>query len=197
MTKEEFQTFWLTTYPKTKPIPHLFKEDYSDRWFRIHSLPESKRYAETAEEWNLLLSRHNQIITDLLGNNAQVLLVTGEYNWGESRTTYITDEEIVFRPYHFIRIDNIDLFQLNSEDYYEHEIYRPAFSETIWNAVQHDNLLKEIATDNIRAFFISQDKGIIVAPYDGGIDFILKDSDQRDHYKNKYKEWLSFREDGL
>ena len=57
MTKEEFNTFWTKTYPDTIPISHFFKHDYSNRWFRIHSLPYSKRYAESAEEWNILLIR--------------------------------------------------------------------------------------------------------------------------------------------
>jgi len=38
---------------------------------------------------------------------------------------------------------------------------------------------------------------IIAAPYDGGVDFILKNNQTRDNFKEKYKEWLSEREDGL
>ncbi|MDJ1503014.1 DUF3885 domain-containing protein [Xanthocytophaga agilis] len=67
MTKEQFTIFWSSTFPDTLPISHYFKYDYSDRWFRIHSLPESKRYADNEEEWNILLHRQNTIISDLLG----------------------------------------------------------------------------------------------------------------------------------
>ncbi|QDK82573.1 hypothetical protein EXU85_29775 [Spirosoma sp. KCTC 42546] len=196
MTKEEFKIFWASRYPDTIPISYLFKQDYPDRWFRIHSLPKSKRYAECEDEWAILLTRHNQIITDLLGSNAKILLVTGEYNWGE-RATFITDEEEVFKPYHFLRLDNIDLFEFNPDDYDNYEIYRSAFAETIWNPNQHNNLLKEIAANKTGAFLISMDKNILIAPYDGGIDFVLKDGQTRDIYKQKYKEWLSEREDGL
>jgi hypothetical protein len=65
MTKEDFQNLWTLNYPDTIPISYRFKHDYSDRWFRIHSLPESKRYAENESEWEILLSRQNEIITDL------------------------------------------------------------------------------------------------------------------------------------
>ncbi len=102
----------------------------------------------------------------MFGDNSNILLITGEYNWGE-RTTFITEEEDVFKPYHFVRLDNIDLFELNSDDYDKGEVYRPAFAETIWNSNQHDTLLKEIADDKTRAFFVSLDKQVIVAPYDG------------------------------
>jgi len=195
MNKEQFDIFWRTFYPETVPIPHYFKDNYSDRWFRIHSLPDSKRYAENGQELKFLLERQNQIITDLIGDKAQVLIVTGEFNWGE-RQGFITEEEKVFADYNFIRLDNIDLFEFNPEDYDEGEIYRPAFAETVWTANSHDKILTEIANDNIRAFFISTDKETIIAPYDGGIDFIMRDSETKEYYKQKYRSWLSTRIDG-
>ena len=196
MTKEEFKTFWTLTYPDTIPISYLFKKDYSERWFRIHSLPDSKRYAETENEWGILLKRQNQIITDIFGENEKILLVTGEYNWDEN-ATFNADEEAVFKPYDFILLDNIDLFDFKSENYNKGDFYKPAFAETIWNLNQHDKLLKEIANDNLRAFFISINKSVIVAPYDGGIDFVFKNIQTKDFYKNQYKNWLSERVDGL
>ena len=60
----------------------------------------------------------------------------------------------------------------------------------------HEQFLREIANDNVRAFFISFGKKVMVAPYDGGVDFVLKDSLTKENYKNKYKQWLSEREDG-
>lgn len=78
MTAEEFDTFWTSTYPNTVLISYYFKHDYADRWFRIHSLPELKRYAEDEKEWQLLLDRQNTIITDLLGSGEEFLLVTGD-----------------------------------------------------------------------------------------------------------------------
>lgn len=195
MTKENFDNYWTSTYPKTVPLSHLFRHHYGERWFRIHSLPKSKRYPDNSDDWTILLKRQNKIITDLFGENAEVLLITGEYNWGQ-RKNYITDEEAVFKPYKFLRLDHIDLFKLNAEEFDEGEIYRPSFAETIWIPHRHDTLLKEIAEDKTRAFFVSIDKEVIIAPYDGGIDFVLKDSDIRAYYKEKYREWLSEREDG-
>ena len=74
MTKEDFQKLWTLNYPDTVPISYLFKHDYTDRWFRIHSLPESKRYPEDENEWQVLLSRQNEIITDLFGLETQILI---------------------------------------------------------------------------------------------------------------------------
>ncbi|GAB3785134.1 hypothetical protein GCM10028818_46380 [Spirosoma horti] len=197
MTKEEFNNLWALNYPNTFPIQYLFKNDYSDRWFRIHSLPESKRYATNDTEWETLLLRQNEIITDLFGVDTPILLVTGEYNWGDQRVIHITDEEEIFKSFIFTRLDKIGLYKIDPEQYDEPDIYRAAFAKTIWRPNFHDNLLREIAKDNIRAFFVSFNKNAIIAPYDGGVDFLLKDSLTKDNYKNKYRQWLSKREDGL
>lgn len=197
MTKEDFQKSWALHYPDTVPISHLFKDDYLDRWFRIHSLPESKRYADNCAEWEILLSRQNEIITDLFGIDTPIFLITGEYNWGDQSTIHVTKEKEVFKSFAFVRLDNIELNQIDPERYDKPDIYRPAFTTTVWRPNYHDNILREIATDNIRAFFLSFDKSVIIAPYDGGIDFVLKDSLTKENCKNMYRQWLSEREDGL
>ena len=195
MTIEEFNFNWKTNYPKTIPLSYRFKKDYKDRWFRIHSLPESKRYANNDLEWKILLTRQNQIITDLIGENLQILLLTGDYIWGSSENIHVTKEEIL-KSYSFTRLENIDLYKISPQEYDNDQVLRPAYAEIIWKSYNHDNLLKEIANDEIRAFFVSFDKNIIIAPYDGGVDFILKDTEIKDFYKLKYKEWLSETEDG-
>jgi hypothetical protein len=197
MTKQEFQKYWTLNYLDNIPLSHLLRQEYSDRWFRIHSLPESKRYAENDKEFEIILNRQNEIITDIFGLETNILLVTGEYNWGDNRAIHITDEQEIYKTYSFTRLDNIDLYKFNSEDYDEFDIYRPAFTETTWSLNKHDKILLEIAEDKTRAFFMSFEKNVIVAPYDGGVDFILKDNLSKEFYKNKYRHWLSEREDGL
>ncbi|MGN7783847.1 DUF3885 domain-containing protein [Niabella sp. 22666] len=197
MTKEIFQELWALHYRDAVPISHLFKHRYADRWFRIHSLPQSKRYAENEDEWEILLSRQNEIITDLFGLDTPILIVAGEYRWDESKSIHVTEEEEIFNPFSFILLDNIELNKVGKEQYNEHNFYSPAFAPTIWKRNYHDKLLREIAKDNTRAFFVSFDKNVIVAPYDGGIDFILKDSLTKEKYKNKFVNWLSEHESGL
>ena len=197
MTPVQFEGFWASRYSESLPIQHCFKHDYASRWFRIHSLPQSRRYADTEHEWDILLARHNTIITDILGDDAEVLLVTGDYNYGEPSEPHITQEELAFLDFNFQRVDDIDLFKLSPEEYDKGQAYRVAYAETVWKPHSHDNLLKGIADERLRAFFISPVKNAIAAPYDGGIDFVLKDTETMSFYKNKYKDWLSAREDGF
>ncbi|MBL0020567.1 MAG: hypothetical protein IPP17_30075 [Bacteroidetes bacterium] len=119
MTKKDFQNLWTLNYPDTVLISYLFKHEYSDRWFRIHSLPESKRYADNENEWEILLSRQNEIITDLFGLETPIVIVTGEYNWGDNRQNHVTDEEEIFKPFSFVLLDNIELNKIDAEQYDE------------------------------------------------------------------------------
>jgi hypothetical protein len=97
----------------------------------------------------------------------------------------------------FTCLTQIDLYKLNPEEYEEGHVYKPMFSEQIWQPKKFDDLLMDIANDELRALFVSARNHCIVAPYDGGIDFVVKDQQTKESLKEKYIEWLSFRDDGL
>lgn len=197
VTAEEFITFWTSAYPKTVVLSYYFKYDYVDRWFRIHSLPKSKRYAEDEEEWQLLLDRQNTIITDLLGNGEEFLLVTGDAEMEGYTELDPLSEVKSIQNFSFTFLTPIDLHKLSPEEYEEGHIYKPMFSQQIWQLNKFNDLLKDIANDEHRAFLVSTQNNCIVAPYDGGIDFIVKDQQTKEALKQKYSEWLSDRDDGL
>ena len=197
MTREQFESLWTTRYSKAIPISHSFRHDYNDRWFRIHSLPESKRYPDNDAEWKILLSRQNSIITDILGENSKMVIVTGQYQHEVLEELDLTTDINSIKHFSFVHLDNIDLHKLRPEEHEIGEIYKPMFCETVWYKDSLDNILRDIAQDNVRAFFISLDHDTVVAPYDGGIDFVLKDFVTRDKYRTKYGDWLSDRIDGL
>ena len=195
--KEEFSKQWLFHYPDSPPVSHWFKWAYPDRWFRIHSLPKSKRYADNDTEWKILLERQNKIITDMFGSSVEVCLVSSDADWQFETLNALHNDD--GERYRFVRLGNADLYKFDIEYYrdgymFDNQTFMPVFSEVVWKPHSHDNLLKEIANDNIRAFFVSFDKLIIIAPYDGGIDFILKDGMTKEYCKNKYKKWLSSRD---
>lgn len=197
MTAEEFNNFWTSTYPNSVPIQHYFRHAYPDRWFRIHSLPESKRYAEDESEWDILLDRQNKIISDLLSGNSNFILVTGGHISEGYTELHPIDEVNSIKEISFVSLNPIDLNKLSPEEYEHGQFYTPMFSEQDWRPKKFDNLLKDIAKDNLRAFLVSIDNELIIAPYDGGVDFILKDNETRNIYKQKYRDWSSAREDGL
>ncbi|HWK07621.1 MAG TPA: hypothetical protein VNS58_28515 [Puia sp.] len=197
MTSEQFKIFWESAYPETIPIFHYLKHDYPDRWFRIHSLPGSKRYVETQDEWNILLDRQNTIISDLLGEELNVIMVTGDSKQEGLIELHPISAVDSIKSFSFKELDPFDLYDLNPGFYEKGQIYTPIFTEQAWNTDKFKQILKDIAEEQLEAFFISIDNNCIFAPYDGGMDIILKDTLIRNQYKTKYSSWLSPREDGL
>jgi hypothetical protein len=195
MNATQFETFWHATYPETEPISFQFKHAYPNRWFRIHSLPHSQRYAASEIEWKILLNRQNYLLTDLLGNHADVLLVTGEYAFDE--VTFSEDAAGVLSSFSFTPTGRLDLAQLFPTEYEPGHYYQPRFSAQLWQAKQFDPLLREIANGQTNAFFVSQHAACLVAPYDGGVDVILKNEATRDSYRARYRAWLSPLPSGL
>jgi hypothetical protein len=68
----EFQVRWQQWYPGTVPLGHRMRVSHSPRWLRIHSLPDGKRYAESASEEAALLAAHNRAADLVLGDRATV-----------------------------------------------------------------------------------------------------------------------------
>lgn len=196
MTSEQFNIYWYSNYPATIPLSYCFKNDYQERWLRIHSLPESKRYADNDEDWNILLTRQNTIIKDLLGDTLKLYVVTGEYDFDGNYETPMFFSNDLFEGIKFTALDTIDLHRLSPDEYDNGTTYRPFIAEINWEENKYDDILKSIANDEIRVFFISIDRKCLIAPHDGGVDFVLENNNIKDLYKTKYKDWLSTREDG-
>ena len=96
----------------------------------------------------------------------------------------------VWESYSFISLESIDLHALDPLEYEEQDRYLPSFAQTIWTPNGHNDLLKVIADDLDKAFFVSFEKNILIAPYDGGVDVILKDQATKEVYQRKHHEWV-------
>jgi len=193
MKESDFINYWSKEYPESLPINHELKWKYPNRWFRIHSLPKSKRYADTLDEYKIMLDRQNQLIEDLIGEESEVTICFGLYTNDISNNNYkeLTDFG------EFKKVLTIDLQNERPEEY-EDEMFFDIFVKIEnWKKGNRNEILKAIADDEIRAMFVSQSKNCIIAPYDGGVDLILKTNSERDRLKYKYKDWLSEREDGM
>jgi hypothetical protein len=191
--KDEFNNTWKATFPESYPIGDELKWVYDKRWFRIHSLPESKRYAENEDEYQIIFKRQNEIIQDLLGENLNVTLLFGLYRNEITNSNY----EEVTEFGEFEKVDTLELHQIRPEEYEDEFYYDIYIKETDWKINQRNNILKEIADDSIRMMIISFEKNRIINPYDGGVDLILESEIKRDYYKSKYKDWLSNHPEGL
>ena len=193
MTENEFIAYWMKEYPESLPIKHELKWVYTNRSFRIHSLPESKRYAESAKEYNIILDRQNQLIDDLIEEGTEIAISFGLYVM--EGTNDSCKELTEFGE--FQKVLSIDLHKEKPKDYEEGQFFDVFVRIEKWKKRSQNEMLKAIADDEIRAMFVSPLGSCILAPYDGGVDIIVDSTEKRDRLKAKYKNWLSDREDGM
>lgn len=195
MVENEFIDYWNKEYSESFPINHELKQVYSDRWFRIHSLPESKRYADSDEEYKIILERQNQLINDLIGEEIEIAIAISFGLYVDDITNDNYKELTDFGE--FQKVLTINLHKERPEEYEDDTYFDIFVNIEKWKMGSRNEILKAIADDEIRAMFVSPSKRCIIAPYDGGVDVIVDSTEKRDRLKTKYKDWLSDREDGM
>jgi hypothetical protein len=195
-----FTDCWHRKYPACPPVSYLFKWRLADRWFRFHSLPESKRYAESDAEREELLTRQNAVLLDVIGEGEECVLVVGDYF--ESPGVLINGSGCpALAGYITHALPSLSKQDFDPEPLGEGESpiqLRLACGTHTLRRGSIDEILLCAADDLIADFFVvSFDRGRIFAPYDGGVDVVLKDGAERDEFKSRYTNWLSGRPDGL
>lgn len=58
------------------PIADQLEWKFPERWVRIHTLPDSKRYPENVDEIFEVLRRHNTLLTDIATAEESFWLIT-------------------------------------------------------------------------------------------------------------------------
>lgn len=196
---QNFEVKWNMIFPHKLPIKYLFKYYFSENWLRIYSLPQAKRYAENPIELQQLLQHQNQIFSDCFDSEMIIHIVSGCYSHGEIKSSDHSQNPLsrydfeIGTPIHLHSADPFYFDDGENNDRY----FTPHFVQSIWKQNLHNDLLIKIADDETDAFFISFEKNIIIAPYDGGIDLITSDVKLINRLRQRYASYLSSREDGL
>ncbi len=176
-----FERWWSEHYATTPPTGYCLRNDYPARWLRLHSLPNSKRYAEDPVEQAEVRRR--------AWAAASELLVTGEPVW---LTTGLYEADTPGEPaMSFERVGS-----------YEHPLLDGRFvtyaTRTTWPHEDFDRFIDAIAKDELRLLWCSATSGEVFAPYDGGIDLILQSPARVAALRPTFPpDWYSRRADGL
>ncbi len=181
-------------YENLPAVGHVLRHGLSKRWLRVHSLPESKRYAETDAEYVELLRRHNEVALDLLGQDETAFLYLhhwgtaadfsaaySRFPWATALESYETTTAVRSRP---------DLAP--AED--------PCIAgfSIRWSPHAWDGMLRDVADDRVPSVVLVNPKtGEAYAPYDGGADLFLAHSGRIATLATRWSAWLSKRPDGL
>lgn len=171
-----FKETWNTFFNEIPMLGWKLRASKPELWFRIHSLPESKRYPENEDEENIILSRHNEIATEVLGEKVDLLLY---WHWIES--------------FHGIE-------GTKTMDYEDEDIETSLYSAKVgsWQSGKFNKLILAVANDELsQVVFLNPQNGSVYAPYDGGADIYIFDHALKNRLKGKYSKWASERADGL
>jgi hypothetical protein len=173
-----FMADWRRLYPDAPPLSHHFKWCLPKRWMRLHSLPDGKRYADDKAESDIILARQNAVIDHLVPQEQPIQILF----------TRIETDSHIFISFDLTRLGVI----YNAGDERGYDLW---MLNDIWQSGDYNVLLTMIADDEIEAFIMAPD--CLIAPYDGGIDLILKDAHTAHAVKRQFADWLSQRDDGL
>jgi hypothetical protein len=185
---KDLENFWNKELSNVWPIAHELKRVYAERWVRFHSLPESKRYAETLEERAIILERHNTVLNDLNRSDSSLYLVTSQ--WGDTATPEQDRDELNTLDPGAVFWKSLPLHELTNDD--DQVFLHLSVSLWQWRKGVFDAILTLVADNrlaNLMIIYVA-DKWVY-HPYDGGADVILMSTEERDKLKEKYFRWLS------
>ncbi|MBA3823209.1 MAG: hypothetical protein H0X24_04780 [Ktedonobacterales bacterium] len=189
MLPQEFRQFWLKRYT-IPPISSRFRETYPDRWWRLHSLPQAKRYATNRREMHEILARHNQVLNKVLGDNTPFALIVAQF-----LPDAVPEPIQKWRDNTYPWLQPFLTFTENDEDAQQWQF---SFQELRWQLHLTDELLTSVANDEIaNILYVHLDLPRLFLPYDGGADIICSSPFECQTMKMQFDAWRSHHPLGL
>lgn len=188
MSDFAFQQRLREHFGTTPPIGFCLRADHSQRWLRLHSLPQSKRYAETDVERTEVRRRAWAAASEVLPTGAQVWLTVTGYSPQNAPSE--------------VRLPSMPSLRFEPVAEFNHRLLAEASvvfaARTTWPHAHFGQVIDLIARDELRLVWLSSVSGEVFAPYDGGIDLILESAPRREALRRSFPaDWFSSREDGL
>lgn len=161
---------------------------------RFHSLPGSKRYPESEDEYTILLERYNTVLDELF-MGLEVFVVTMDWSYTPTGPAgYPT-------PRHELHPDSVHWWTESDQDDPDPEFHthtRLYADRRRWVNGCADDLLRAVADEALVEVFITDTElRHIHHPYDGGADVILATPHERDELRDRHAAWLSNHPAGL
>ncbi|MFM7710854.1 MAG: hypothetical protein ACKO5C_08060 [Ferruginibacter sp.] len=176
-------------------IPHRIRTYKPSCWVRLYSLPEAKRYPETAADWDQLLSRQNDIFEYLTTADNQLYFIETKIV-SAARTENMPRigclSEFVFDALEPVDVSFEDPHLFDAGDSLLNRI-----TSIRWKRHRIDDVLRAFANDTLRGFFLTADGQTWIIPYDGGVDLVFNEEKARNACADYFKRWRSDRADGL
>ena len=190
-----FGAIWRHYYPDYHPVAYMMRMGDAKHWLRFHSLPGSKRYADTEQERQILLGRQNELATEVLGADAMCWLV--QPCWVAPEGSIDCANEL--DPFRACRDFNL-AFAWKFKD---PECVKPPDEDEDklvwdvhaglhqWKRGAFDELLLAIANEQVSyTLWLAPLTGSVFAPYAGGVDLFLPSASMAEQVASAHRSWL-------
>ncbi|MFI1759558.1 hypothetical protein [Streptomyces sp. NPDC020571] len=185
---------WRARRPSGPPVAHTFRSTYADRWVRFHSLPGSKRYPESEDEYAVALHRYNTVLDELFAHR-DVYVVTSDWSWAPDGPAVFPTRQRESHP------DGAHWWTESDEEDPDpalHTYTRFYAYRRPWRSGRVDALLRAVADEALVEVFVTDTElRRIHHPYDGGADVVLATPGERDGLRDRHVDWLSPHPSGL
>jgi len=184
----QLSDLWEHKWRRAEPLGHVLRVEDADQWVRFHSLPDSKRYAENAAEYDEILRRHRTVLHELHGSvgSGSLHVIAADWGWRDLSAGWSRRRLPGAWPWRSSQAD---------EDPNAGRNYFWAASEL--SEPEIDALLLAAADDQGHFVIGAPDLEWLYCPYDGGADVLLPSAVERDAIKTRHTDWLSSHPGGL
>jgi hypothetical protein len=183
----ELEAAWEARWSNTPPVGFMLRDVHVDRWVRFHTLPESKRYPDSEDEYTTILNRHHTLL-DELGLQGRCYAAASFFA-GDDVPTVAPEESGVPNAERWRTVPPI-MGEEMAMVVFAGEVRVPS--------PQLDLLLRDVIDDNSASITLIPPRGDwLYHPYDGGVDIIAPSVESRDALRAKHSTWLSSHPRGV
>jgi hypothetical protein len=189
---------WARAWGDCRPVSYELRSCLHDRWVRFHSLPGSKRYAGSEQEYAELMRRHLAVLAELMSHDGadhsrELVVVTASWSGGR-RPAPRAAELAGALPAAAYWTSVLTGDSIPAEETWTH----------LWASAARlhgeelPRLLRLVADDVTGGVIITTaEMGWLYHPYDGGADVIAASPAHRDQLRRAHADWLSAHPAGL
>jgi hypothetical protein len=189
---------WVGAWGDCRPVGYELRSCLHDRWVRFHSLPGSKRYAGTEEEYAELIGRHLVVLAELLSHEGadqsrELVVVTAAWS-DEPRPAPRAAEVAGALPAATYWTSVVTDDSIPGEETWTH-LWASAARLHGEGLPRLLRLVADYATGGV--IITTTEMGWLYHPYDGGADVIAASPGHRDELRRAHAGWLSAHRSGL
>ena len=187
VNSDKLSELWASNLSACDPVAENIKYFYPDEHQRYYTLPEAKRYADNAEEKEIILFRYNALLDEISNSHGSRIIVilpsSGNLSHEELTQSIGGIDDLMY--WKTIDIDP-DESNPAMKDY--RQLY---FKSLTWNSGLLNELMEKVSEEeNWGVIIAPEDFSYLYLPYDGGIDLIIRSPEERAALSAKYSDWF-------